>query len=37
MAEGKGRDVYSELKYVVYWRNEDGRWKWDVDMWNRNA
>ncbi len=33
----EGRDVYSELKYVVYWREEDGRWKWDVDIWNRNA
>jgi len=35
--EVQGRDVYSELKYLVYWRQEDGRWKWHVDMWNRNA
>ena len=26
-----------EVKYVVYWRNEDGRWKWHVDIWNPNA
>lgn len=26
-----------EAKYVVYWRNEDGRWKWHVDIWNMNA
>jgi ketosteroid isomerase-like protein len=26
-----------EVKYVVYWREEDGRWKWHVDIWNLNA
>jgi len=26
-----------EAKYVVYWRQEDGRWKWHVDIWNANA
>jgi ketosteroid isomerase-like protein len=26
-----------ELKYVVFWRQEDGRWKWHVDIWNTNA
>lgn len=26
-----------EGKYVVYWKNEDGRWKWHVDIWNMNA
>jgi ketosteroid isomerase-like protein len=26
-----------EVKYVVYWRQEDGRWKWHVDIWNHNA
>ena len=26
-----------EVKYVVYWREEDGRWKWHVDIWNQNA
>ena len=26
-----------EAKYVVYWKNEDGRWKWHVDIWNMNA
>lgn len=26
-----------EVKYVVYWRQEDGAWKWDVDIWNPNS
>jgi ketosteroid isomerase-like protein len=26
-----------EAKYVVYWRQEDGRWKWHWDIWNPNA
>lgn len=26
-----------EVKYVVYWRQEDGQWKWHVDIWNPNA
>ena len=25
------------VKYVVYWRQENGRWKWDIDIWNLNA
>jgi ketosteroid isomerase-like protein len=24
-------------KYVVYWRREDGRWKWHVDIWNQDS
>ena len=23
-------------KYVVHWKQEDGRWKWHVDIWNMN-
>jgi ketosteroid isomerase-like protein len=26
-----------EAKYLVYWRQEDGHWKWHVDIWNLNA
>ena len=26
-----------EAKYVVYWKNEAGLWKWHVDIWNFNA
>jgi ketosteroid isomerase-like protein len=26
-----------EVKYVVYWRQENGRWKWHVDIRNQNA
>lgn len=26
-----------EVKYVVYWRQEDSRWKWHVDIWNPNS
>jgi ketosteroid isomerase-like protein len=22
------------VKYVVYWRQEEGQWKWHVDIWN---
>jgi ketosteroid isomerase-like protein len=25
------------VKYVVYWRQEQGRWKWHVDIWNPNS
>lgn len=34
--EGQGTsDV--EVKYLVCWRQEDGHWKWHVDIWNMNA
>jgi ketosteroid isomerase-like protein len=26
-----------EVKYVVFWRQENGRWKWHVDIWNTNS
>ncbi len=26
-----------EVKYVVYWREENNRWKWHIDIWNTNA
>lgn len=26
-----------EVKYLVFWREEDGLWKWHVDIWNPNA
>lgn len=26
-----------EVKYVVFWRLENGQWKWHVDIWNTNA
>ncbi len=26
-----------EVKYVVYWQREQGRWKWHVDIWNQNT
>ena len=26
-----------EVKYVVYWKPEDGRWKWHVDIWHPNS
>ncbi len=26
-----------ELKYVVYWRQEERLWKWHVDIWNQNS
>jgi ketosteroid isomerase-like protein len=24
------------VKYVVCWKQEDGAWKWNVDIWNPN-
>ena len=24
------------VKYVVHWKQEDGAWKWNVDIWNQN-
>jgi ketosteroid isomerase-like protein len=32
----QGAPAQVEAKYVVYWRQEDGRWKWHVDIWNPN-
>ena len=26
-----------EVKYVVYWQEEDRQWKWHVDIWNQNS
>jgi ketosteroid isomerase-like protein len=33
----QGTTTQMEAKYVVYWRQEDGRWKWHVDIWNPNS
>ena len=27
----------ADVKYVVCWRQEDGDWKWDLDIWNASA
>ena len=35
-AEGPGA-AEMEVKYVVYWRQEDGRWKWHIDIWNPSS
>jgi ketosteroid isomerase-like protein len=32
----EGRDRM-DAKYVVYWREEGGRWKWHIDIWNQNS
>jgi ketosteroid isomerase-like protein len=32
-----GTTAQMEAKYVVYWRQEGGRWKWHVDIWNHNS
>ena len=29
--------VQIEVKYVVYWQQEQGRWRWHVDIWNTNS
>jgi ketosteroid isomerase-like protein len=33
----QGAPTQMAAKYVVYWREEDGRWKWHVDIWNPNS
>jgi ketosteroid isomerase-like protein len=30
-------EAQMEVKYVVYWKQEGGRWKWHVDIWNQNS
>lgn len=32
-----GATAEMEVKYVVYWREEDGRWKWHIDIWNQSS
>ena len=32
-----GQTASVDVKYVVYWREEDGHWKWHVDIWNLDA
>ena len=29
-----GGGQQAAAKYVVIWRQEDGRWRWHVDIWN---
>jgi ketosteroid isomerase-like protein len=26
-----------DVKYVVYWKQEGGQWKWHIDIWNQNS
>jgi ketosteroid isomerase-like protein len=35
--EGQPQTSELEVKYVVYWRQESGKWKWHVDIWNQNS
>ncbi len=32
-----GGGQQAAAKYVVIWRQEDGRWRWHVDIWNMEA
>ncbi len=27
----------ARAKYIVVWRQEEGRWRWHVDIWNMDA
>jgi ketosteroid isomerase-like protein len=29
-----GKNGSATAKYVVHWKQEDGRWLWDKDIWN---
>jgi ketosteroid isomerase-like protein len=26
-----------DVKYVVHWKQEDGSWRWNIDIWNTNS
>jgi ketosteroid isomerase-like protein len=30
-------EAQMEVKYVVFWHQEDGLWKWHIDIWNSNS
>ena len=30
-------EMQAEVKYVLFWQQEDGVWKWHIDIWNTNA
>jgi ketosteroid isomerase-like protein len=30
-------EAQMEVKYVVFWREEDNCWKWHIDIWNQNS
>jgi ketosteroid isomerase-like protein len=32
---GSGQEA--SVKYVVVWKQEDGRWRWHVDIWNSDS
>jgi ketosteroid isomerase-like protein len=32
-----GAETTIDVKYVVCWRQEDGLWKWHIDIWNQNS
>jgi ketosteroid isomerase-like protein len=32
-----GASAEMDVKYVVFWLEEDNRWKWHVDIWNQNS
>jgi len=37
-AEPAGQpEVQLDIKYVVFWKQEDGLWKWHIDIWNLSA
>jgi len=34
---GQNEPSQLEVKYVVCWLQEEGAWKWNIDVWNTNA
>ena len=30
-------EAQMDVKYVVHWKQEDRKWKWNIDIWNTNA
>jgi ketosteroid isomerase-like protein len=36
--EPKGQPATQlDVKYVVHWKQEDGSWRWNIDIWNTNS
>jgi ketosteroid isomerase-like protein len=32
-----GKKGTASVKYIVHWKQENGHWRWDKDIWNMNA
>jgi ketosteroid isomerase-like protein len=35
MQPNDGQPTSLSVKYLVHWKEEDGLWKWNIDIWNQ--